>query len=265
MKKISFILLVLSQIVALAASPVKFQTGEKVVYHASYNWGFIWVNAGLVEFTVNDAPYDSNAYLFKAIGSTYKKYDMFFKVRDTVSSVVSKNNLLPIYARKATFEGSYYDVERYSFDHHKKNILGWKKTKTRDARDTLIAMPANTFDILSAIYQIREYNFDLFTLGQKLPLNLTIDNGIYNMYIKYKGKTVVKLPGGRRFRVIQFSPMLKEGSVFKGGEGMNIYVTDDRNHLPVLIESEIKVGSVKAILLTTENLRYPLDAEIFRD
>lgn len=30
-----------------------FKDGEKVTYNAVYNWGFIWLNAGLVTFSVD--------------------------------------------------------------------------------------------------------------------------------------------------------------------------------------------------------------------
>ena len=39
--------------------------------------------------------------------------------------------------------------------------------------------------------------------------------------------------------------MLIKGNVFNGGEGMTMWVTDDKNKIPVRIESPIKVGIVK--------------------
>ena len=48
-----------------------------------------------------------------------------------------------------------------------------------------------------------------------------------------------------------------EGTIFKGGEDMFIWVSDDKNRVPVLVEAKILIGSVKAYLTGTKGLRYP--------
>jgi len=55
---------------------------------------------------------------------------------------------------------------------------------------------------------------------------------------------------------------LVDGTIFKGGEGMTVWVTDDKNKIPVMVEAQILVGSVKAILTNATGLRYPLTAKI---
>lgn len=39
---------------------------------------------------------------------------------------------------------------------------------------------------------------------------------------------------------------------------MFVWVTDDANRIPVLVESKILVGSVKAYLSGTKGLRHPI-------
>ena len=36
-----------------------FKNGETITYNAVYNWGFIWLNAGIVEFTVSETKYQT--------------------------------------------------------------------------------------------------------------------------------------------------------------------------------------------------------------
>jgi hypothetical protein len=43
---------------------------------------------------------------------------------------------------------------------------------------------------------------------------------------------------------------------------MVVWVSQDGNRIPVLIESPIKVGSIKAVLNAYENLKYPLEIVI---
>lgn len=58
---------------------------------------------------------------------------------------------------------------------------------------------------------------------------------------------------------MKFSAMLIQGSVFNGGEKMVLWVTNDKNRLPVYIESPILVGSVRGTLIGISGNRYPLD------
>jgi hypothetical protein len=84
---------------------------------------------------------------------------------------------------------------------------------------------------------------------------------VYDLYIRYLGKETVKTKYGK-FKAIKFKPLLIKGTLFEGGEKMNVWVTDDPNRIPVRIESPITVGSVKVDLIGHRNLRYPLSSLI---
>ena len=51
---------------------------------------------------------------------------------------------------------------------------------------------------------------------------------------------------------------LVEGYVFEEGSKMKVWFSDDQNKLPLQIESPVSIGSVKAVLLRHEGLKYPL-------
>ena len=84
-----------------------------------------------------------------------------------------------------------------------------------------------------------------------------LDNEVYSMYIRYLGKEIIRTKYGK-FRAIKFKPLLIKGTIFEGGEKMNVWVTDDQNHIPVRIESPISVGSVKVDMMKYQNTRYPV-------
>jgi hypothetical protein len=88
-----------------------------------------------------------------------------------------------------------------------------------------------------------------------------LDNEVYEMYIRYLGKETIKTKYGK-FRAVKFKPLLIKGTIFEGGEKMTVWVSDDRNHIPVRIESPISVGSVKIDMISYRNLRYPLTSLI---
>jgi len=88
-----------------------------------------------------------------------------------------------------------------------------------------------------------------------------LDDKVYSLYIKYIGKEVIKTKMGT-YNSIKISPLLIEGTIFKDGEKMTVWVSDDDNHLPLRVDSPILVGSIKVDLVGYENLRNPFSSLI---
>jgi len=53
-----------------------------------------------------------------------------------------------------------------------------------------------------------------------------------------------------------------ESTNFKEGQKINVWFTDDDNHLPILVEAKVVVGSVKGYLDSYEGLKSPLTLKI---
>lgn len=104
-------------------------------------------------------------------------------------------------------------------------------------------------------YFARNIDFTGLSEGERIPVTLLLDTQIYHLYMRYLGKELLKTRDGRKYNTIRFSIKLVEGTVFKGGEDLLVWVTDDKNHIPVLVEAKILIGSAKALLKDTENLR----------
>ena len=65
-----------------------------------------------------------------------------------------------------------------------------------------------------------------------------------------------------RFNVIKFSPQLVGGEVFEEDGVMEIFATNDDNKLPLMINSPLKVGSVRAVLTEYNGLKYDMASQI---
>ena len=128
-------------------------------------------------------------------------------------------------------------------------------------KDTL-ALPACTFDVISLSYYARNLDFEGLEVNDTIPVSVIIDNELFNLYIRYLGKELMKTKDGSRYNCIKFSALLVEGTIFKGGEDLFVWVTDDKNRIPVLVEAKILVGSVKALLISTIGLRYKMTAKL---
>ena len=230
-----------------------FNSGEIIKYRAVYNWGFIWINAGDVVFSVQDTVYQGiPCYHFISKGWSLKQYDWFFKVRDRFESIASMDSLKPYWFVRDTYEGGNVVFNRYNFDYRNNKLAIFSYTSDRAAKELIVPLKPVTFDVLSAIYYCRTIDFENLTINQKIPLSMAIDNEVFNLYFRYLGKEKITLHDKSVYSTYKFSVMLVKGTIFKGGEDLLVWVTDDKRRIPVLVEAKILVGSVKAVLVGVE-------------
>ncbi len=241
-----------------------FNPGEVVTYQAYYNWGFIWIHAGDIKFSVDQKPYkNKKVYQFEAIGNTVPSYDWAYKVRDKYQSYVDMETFSPLLLIANTNEGGTSDCQTYVFSYTNKKIYVDSQTSKKPETKDSVYFSNCVYDVLSGIYYCRNINFSSYKINDKIPFSLIIENKIYPLYIRYLGKDIIKIHEDKQqFRCIKFSVLLVAGTIFKGGEDMTVYVTDDDNRIPVLVEAKILIGSVKAYLNTAVGLRSPETALI---
>lgn len=237
-----------------------FQPGEEARYRISYNWFVLWADVGEVWFSTKESKVkDIPCLHLLAVGATYKSWDWFFKVRDRYESWVYPESLKPIAFNRDVYEGGYTIKHYYAFNHSKG--VAYTQTQSNDkpvVKDT-IPIPDCTFDLVSILYYVRNLDFSKCRINDTIPVNLLIDNEIYGIYFRYLGTEKKKIRKLGEIECMKFSAMLIQGSVFKGGEKMYIWVTNDKNRLPVYIESPILVGSVRGTLIDIKGNKYPLE------
>ncbi len=239
-------------------SHIAFMPGEVVNYKAYYNWNFVWLYAGNVSFSVDSKEYNGQeTYHFEAEGQTLKSYEWLYKVDDYFQSYVDIDKLNPLYFERNTSEGRYDVYNRYHFNYRENYIFSQAENSKEPYEEDYHELTEPVFDVLSAIYYSRNIDFDTLKYGEKIPLPLIIDNEIYDLFLRYRGKERVDVKDNGEIDCIKFSAMLVEGTIFNKGEHLTVWVTDDKNRIPVMVEAKILVGSVKAIFKSAYNLKYP--------
>lgn len=240
-----------------------YQSGEKLKYIMTYNWFLVWTDVGEATFEVRkENKFGQEVYHFIGKGKSYPFYDWFYEVRDIYESWIDTETYRPIFYKRDVNEGGYHiDI---TYDYNWTDTVAYansKKTRKPLKVDT-IKLPSCTYDVVSLIYHARTIDFSKYDVGEKIPLNLLLDSQIENIYIRYQGKEQKRVRGLGKFNCIKFSGYLVKGDVFKGGEDLEVWVTDDKNRIPVWIESPIKVGKIKARLSKYKNLKYDMEAKI---
>ena len=231
-----------------------FVGGEKVTYKVGYYLSPLWISAGEVFFETRDTTLEGDSlYYFNAKGWTFKAYDLLFKVRDQYQSYVRKEDFRPVHFIRDVYEGGF---EFFNDVHFNNDSL---KAVINDTMSCEIT--ECSFDVLSAVYYSRNIDFTGREVGDTIPLSLYLDREIHEVYIRYLGKEVIKTNIGRH-RCILFKPLLIEGTLFEGGEEMNVWVTDDQNKIPLRVESPILIGSVRAEIHETKGVKYQIGSKV---
>lgn len=243
-----------------------FQAGERLQYQLFYNVSFVWLQAGTAELNVRSVTYNGKpAFQLSAYGQTFKSFDPFYRVRDTLISYVDNTTLNPIRSYKFTHEDNWHGIDDFSFN---KANDGWKIT-TRLMRKKLwkpsevdLSLKCG-FDILTSIYRLRcLVRPESFIIGKRIELPVRMDDGEYNVYLTYNGRERIKLRNVGNYNAHLFTITLVEGNVFKRGDVLKLWVSDDNNRIPLLMQSPIKLGYVKAIFKSAVKTKYPLQKPI---
>jgi Protein of unknown function (DUF3108) len=236
-----------------------FQHGEELTYKLYYNLNFVWVPAGEVTFRVTD---DDSKFKIAAVGRSYASYDWFFKVRDNYYTDLDKTTMLPIRSVREIAEGGYRLYDAVTYD-HKNKVAHYERGNAKDDIETKgkLNLAGSMHDIISAIYYTRTMDFATMSAGQTFPVKILLDENTYPLNVKYLGTEIKTIKDLGKYKTMKFSPQVVSGTVFKEGSQMKVYATNDANKLPLLIESPVSVGSVKAVLKSYKGLKYEMTAK----
>lgn len=225
-----------------------FRDGEKLTYKVYYNMGMIWAGAGIATFTTKSEFLNgNNVFHITGTGKTFKSYEWFYKVNDKYESWIDAETMLPHKFTRDVSEGDTKFTNHITFDQVAHQAYNNKRS---------FSVPKCVQDVLSAIYYARNINYNALKPNTRIPFSMFLDDKVYDLYINYMGKEKITTKYGT-FNTIKIKPLLIEGTIFKEGDKMTVWVSDDANHVPVRIETPILIGSIKVDLIGYKNLRSP--------
>lgn len=183
-------------------------------------------------------------------GKSKGAFNWFYKVRDRFESYVDKETLLPYLFVRRTREGNYHKDDEVYFYRDQGVAVSRKKRKP---------VPENVQDFVSALFYMRTLSLSDFSADSSYYIDFFLDDSVYVSKIKYRGTETIETSLGV-FRCLKISPMMATGEVFADAYPLHVWVTDDKNHLPLLAEAKVIVGSIKMELVEYQNLRNPISA-----
>jgi len=226
-------------------------TGEVLRYKVHY--GFINAAEAVIDVDpeihrINNRPcYKANVY-----GKTLGSFDYFLRIRDTWRSFIDTAAILPQHFYRNIEEGKYRKKENVIFDHYRNVALVESK------RTGTFKVPDNVQDIVSGVYYLRTLNLDRYKNNDQIRLKGFFDEEIFDFIVVFRGRELVETKAGK-IRAFKLVPKMPDNKLFAGPDAISIYLSDDKNKVPVLIQAEMLVGSVKIDLYKASGLRYKLN------
>lgn len=231
-----------------------FKSGEYLNYRVYYSSSLGNLTAGDATLTVsswseNDGGTIKKQYRLTGTGNSRGMFNWFFKVRDKFESFVDSATLLPNVFIRKTHEGKYIQNDVVVFNRD--------KNEAKTNHKTITTIPDDVHDFVSSLYYMRTLSVNDFDADSMYYINFFLDDSVYISAVKYYGKFNVSTQLGT-IRCLKIAPMMASGEVFAEKYPMFVWISDDKNHVPVLAKSKVIVGSVKMELTEYSGLVQPL-------
>ena len=225
-----------------------FKRGEFLSFRLHYGI----IDAGIATLAVTDEARDlggRKTFHVVGLGKSQGAFDWFFKVRDRYETYIDEQAIVPWLFVRRVQEGGYTCSQDYVFNHYSE--------KVNIGENQIYDSGPNMQDMLSAFYHARTMDLSNATPGDIYSINAFVDKEIFPVKIKFIGRETITTGLGT-FKCLKFRPIIQKGRVFKNEEDLNVWISDDKNHIPILGQAQVLVGSIKAELTGYTGLANPV-------
>ena len=229
MKKSILLIFFLSNLM-IGQEKSAFTSGEWLSFTLSYSG---WIKAGEATLKLKQDE-SKELYHVEAVGKTTGPIKWFFKVEDYYQSYFSKKSGLPQKFVRKINEGGYKKNITIDFNQSKNtatvNNLNKKSTKEFTTNE-------NVQDMLSVFYFLRNhYNLDQIKKNEDFLVNMFFDSENYEFKMKLLGFETINTKFGK-IKCIKLRPFVQSGRVFKEKESLTLWVSADKNKIPLRIKA----------------------------
>jgi hypothetical protein len=220
-----------------------FKCGEQLVYRIHY--GFI--DAGQATIKIEDSMFPilgKKAYHIVGTGVSTGVLNAVFKVNDRYETYIDAQSLCPLMFIRRVDEGGFIIKQDMLFDqdYHVVNSNG-KKLK----------IPAYVQDMLSAFYYSRTFDYTDEKPGKIDSVVTFVDNKVWSLKIKFVRRDTIASDVGKICCLV-FEPMVQKGRIFKHDDDLQVWISDDKNHVPIRVQANIIVGSIRLDIVSWSGL-----------
>jgi hypothetical protein len=221
------------------------------------------INAAYSTMSISDTVYQINGrpcYKISIEGNTTGFFDMFVRVRDVWGTYLDTQAILPHRFYRNIQENKYRKYEIVDFDHKNKKAIVTKLDKeTRRPTETKpFDISENSQDLVSGYYFLRTLEYKNRKVGEIISIPAFFDNEKYDFNVKFVGREELRTKIGK-INALVLSPIMPSNSLFDGENAIQVWLSDDKNKIPLKVKAKMFVGSVEIDLLEAKNIKSPIN------
>jgi hypothetical protein len=233
-----------------------FQKGEKISYRVFYDSYLTGnVNAGVASLEIkpeSEIIGGRKTMNVVGLGRTRGAFNFFFRVVNRYETYIDEEAIIPLLFIRRINEGGYKKSQDVMFN--QRENLAISNTAT-------VKVAENIQDLVSAFYYMRTFDYTNARVGDVYDVSFFLDDTVYVSRVMFDGREEITTRSGT-FKTLRFKPQVLTGEVFSQPYPMTLWISDDKNKIPILAQSGIIVGSVKMELVDYKGLRNPLTSRI---
>jgi hypothetical protein len=255
-----------TQFLSAQTNEIPFQDGEELNYDVRYKYGLVMLKAGTGIYRINETAYnDSDAYKSSLYFKTTSFFDKILKIRDTLDSYISVPGLVPLFHSRSVNEGNYHFQEELVFNKYTPEYSEVSIKRRSDGIirfDTILYSNNLGIDILNIFLFARALDFTKIENGDFFKFSTFVGKRKNDIIIRYIGQTVIKKNGNKKYKALKLNIDITDAGAFdESKNSMEVWISDDKNKIPISIKAKLKIGAAEANLSSYKNLKNPLDAE----
>lgn len=230
---------------------VTFKSGEWLKYRMHYGL----INAGYATVKITEVN-DNNKEAFHVVGKGWTTgiVKVFFKVEDEYQTYFYKDSSEPYHFVRRVDEGGYIISRDVYFDDENNTAL--IRDHKKDLEKTVEI--GEVQDMISSFYYLRGMDLTGMKVNEEISIDMFFDYETFGFKLKFLGEEILDTKFGD-IKCLKFRPLVQSGRVFKEDESLTVWVTADKNKIPIRIKAELAVGSLKADLEEFKGLANPFN------
>ena len=260
------ILFVCTMLIASAASAQLYVPGESLKYKISYKAKlFPNTEVAKAEMTTSEASLDGMpAYRVYGHGQTAKAFSWILPINDAYTIWIDPKTNRTKRFESDLHEGDYTFRSTYIFDWINHNVHTRWQRRQREEQFKTMRLTDRSMDALSLYFDLRATPDEDIVDGFSKDLEMVLEDTIRTLRFRYSGREVRKIKNLGRFNTIKFRCTIatSDGESFQDGTEFVVWISDDKNKIPLYVQTPIKLGSICAYLYEYKGLPYPLDSFI---
>jgi Protein of unknown function (DUF3108) len=243
---------------AATAKNTVFDLGEELTYRAT----FLGMTVGKATTKVDKAHHPvlgKACYKVDVFGETSSWLSIGYRVKDLWGTYMDTSSLITRAAYRKIRENNYRKDEWVTFNQeaNKASVYVIDKKTEKYGEPSVYDLPPNSTDIVGGFMHLRFFDFENTKKGDTLAITGFFEDIAHTLKILYKGKDVVRTKFGK-VPCHVLVPIMPDNKIFDGENSITVWISDDKNKIPVKMSAKMFVGATGIELVGFRGLRHSI-------